>query len=165
MTRRLTGAVASSLVLLTGLWLILAPFALGIQPEDVAWKDETLTDVWSGIGLGALGLIGVITFAAALVQCLREGGLIARQNARSPADSGARASTPESAPPPAPSSDLDRLLAPLIEALTSDLARDRETASVNSDSAQRSAGTADRSQVAQESRRSDGSDRSKEAPR
>ena len=127
MTRRLVGAVASCLALLTGLWLILAPFALGIQPEDVDWKDETFTDVWSGIGLAVVGLIGVIIFAAALIQHLAERGLLQPRPARtdaapaavSPAESATQAGANHSA-------DLDQLLSPLVAALARDLERTPE---------------------------------------
>lgn len=129
MTRRLAGAVASCLTLLAGLWLILAPFALGVQPSGADWKDETLTDVWSGIGLGALGLIGLIVFAAALVGSVREQGLVTPRRTTPAAD---EPSTPApAAPGQAPTSDLDQLLAPLITALTEDLNRDRQRASAN----------------------------------
>lgn len=129
MTRRLAGAVASCLALLAGLWLILAPFALGIQPSNTDWKDETLTDFWSGVGLGALGLIGLIAFAAALARAVREQGLVAPRRTAAPAEP---APTPAAAPAEqAQTSDLDQLLAPLITALTEDLNRDRERRSVN----------------------------------
>lgn len=128
MTRRLAGAVASCLALLAGLWLILAPFALGIQPSGADWKDETLTDVWSGIGLGALGLIGLVAFAGALARYVREQGLVAPRRTAPPAEAPAPPAAPTG---PAPTSDLDQLLAPLITALTDDLNRDRARASGN----------------------------------
>lgn len=130
MTRRLVGAVASCLALLTGLWLILAPFALSIQPDHGDWTDETYTDVWSGIGLAALGLFGMIAFAAALVRAVRAQGMVGpRRIGRAVAD-------PSPPPTPAlttqpPTGELDQLLAPLITALTNDLNRDRESGSLN----------------------------------
>ncbi|MGI5285062.1 hypothetical protein ACQEVF_17235 [Nonomuraea polychroma] len=37
MIRKFVGAVAASLAVLAGLWLMIAPFALGIQPESADW--------------------------------------------------------------------------------------------------------------------------------
>ena len=138
MTRRLVGAVASCLTLLAGLWLILSPFALGVQPDNADWTDQTMTDVWSGIGLGALGLIGLIIFSAGLAQHLQSLGLPATQGARSKPAEATEAPAVPSAAPPAPATDLDKLLSPLIAALTDDLARDHEQPSSNGDSAARS---------------------------
>ena len=66
MTRRLVGAIAGGIVLLTGAWLVLAPFALGFQPSGKDWTDETLTDVWTGIGLGVVGFIALVKDVTAL---------------------------------------------------------------------------------------------------
>lgn len=143
MTRRLAGAVASLLAMLAGLWLILAPFALGSQPKDTDWKDETFTNVWSGIGLGALGLIGVITFATALIRHLGARDMIAPRRARSQAASAASAdAAPTAAAAPdstaSASKDWDELIAPLVEALTTDLDRDHAATSETDGSSQAS---------------------------
>jgi hypothetical protein len=126
MTRRLVGAVASCLALLAGMWLILSPFALGVQPDHGDWKDETFTDVWSGIGLGAVGLIGMIVFAAALARSVR-----AQPQPLSAPEEEAPAPAAPAPSGQAPSSDLDKLLAPLIAALTSDLNREHDAGSTN----------------------------------
>lgn len=128
MTRRLVGAVASCLVLLAGLWLILAPFALGIQPSNADWVDQTFTDVWSGIGLGVVGLIAAVAFIAALIQHLAERGLITPRTPRreAPAAPAASAAVPAEGAPEAPSGDLDKLLAPLVAALAHDLEREHQ---------------------------------------
>ncbi|MBO0829309.1 MAG: hypothetical protein J2P24_16165, partial [Streptosporangiales bacterium] len=76
MTRRLVGAIAGGIVLLTGAWLVLAPFGLGFQRSGKDWTDETLTDVWTGIGLGVVGLIAIVAFLAALRQHLVDRGLV-----------------------------------------------------------------------------------------
>ncbi|QDP98234.1 hypothetical protein FOE78_22075 [Microlunatus elymi] len=139
MTRRLAGAVASCLALLAGLWLILSPFALGLQPKDVDWTHQTVTDVWSGIGLGVLGLLGMIIFAAALMTNLQERGLAepraARRGPAEAADESPAAAPAAPATTPAPSSDLDKLLSPLVAALTEDLQRERENRSPNGEPA------------------------------
>lgn len=145
MTQRLTGAVTSALAMLAGLWLILAPFALGTQPNNIDWKQETFTNVWSGIGLGTLGLIGVITFITGLIQHLGHRGLITRRSQNRPSSTRAQ---PEPAPTtdpatPSSSTELDKLIAPLVASLATDLTRDRETepAINNSDHLQQSTAT------------------------
>lgn len=142
MTQRLAGAVTSCLAMLAGLWLILAPFALGTQPANTDWKNETFTDVWSGIGLGTLGLIGVIIFTTALLQHLAQRGLISPRTDRRQATTASTSDQPEpehatASAAPSPSSDLDKLIAPLVESLTTDLARDRETASATTNNSAR----------------------------
>ncbi|MGH3503258.1 MAG: hypothetical protein ACRDQA_20540, partial [Nocardioidaceae bacterium] len=77
MTRRLAGATVSCLAVLGGLWIVLAPFALGIQASGADWTDETTTDVATGLGLAAVGLIGVIAFAVATRYHLLERGAVA----------------------------------------------------------------------------------------
>jgi hypothetical protein len=129
MIRRLAGAVASLLAMLGGLWLILVPFALGIQPQDTNWTHETLTNVWSGIGLGVLGLIGLVTFTTALLQHLAARGMITPRKARISSAQPAPAEAmpaPEADPPPAASTDLDNVIASLVAALRTDLDRDRD---------------------------------------
>jgi hypothetical protein len=41
MIRKFVGAVAASLATLAGLWLMIAPFALGTQSDDAGWTDPT----------------------------------------------------------------------------------------------------------------------------
>lgn len=126
MTRRLVGAIAGGIVLLTGAWLVLAPFALGFQPSGKDWTDETLTDVWTGIGLGVVGLIGIVAFVAALRQHLVERGLVTPR--RRPV-AAAPAAPAQPAPEAAGRSELDSLIAPLIAAITEDINRDRQAGS------------------------------------
>jgi hypothetical protein len=125
MTRRLAGTVASVLALLAGGWLAFAPFALGTQPAGKDWTDETLTDVWTGIGFAVVGLIGVIAFVAALRQHLVERGFV-RREAPQPAPAPPPSPAAPQAPPGAPG-NLDALLAPLISALTEESAREKQT--------------------------------------
>lgn len=137
MIRRLAGAVASFLAMLAGLWLILAPFALGAQPKDADWTHETFTNVWSGIGLGVLGLIGAVAFSIALVQHLRARGLITPRAAKNQAthEEPQNSAAPEPAAPSAPAAgDLDKLIAPLVDALTTDLERDHTNGRAAADS-------------------------------
>lgn len=137
MMRRVAGAVASFLATLAGLWLILAPFALGTQPKNADWTHETFTNVWSGIGLGVLGLIGVVGFTTALLQNLRNRGLITPRPAKNQTGSAAAATQSATTEPasaaPSASHELDQLIAPLVTALTTDLDRDDRQAARPSD--------------------------------
>lgn len=129
MTRRLAGGTASCLALLAGLWIVLAPFALGTQKSGADWTDETITDVATGLGLAALGLIGIIAFVAAIRQHLVERGNIAPRHRQR------RVERPAAAPAgDAPSaqqgaeSELSAVLAPLVAALTRDVTREQQAA-------------------------------------
>ncbi|MEO3874048.1 hypothetical protein ABGB18_35015 [Nonomuraea sp. B12E4] len=116
MIRKFVGAVAAALAVMAGLWLMIAPFALGTQPEDADWTDPTVTEFFTGLGVAVVGLIGVICFVLAIHEELVVRGLVAvRQHHVEP--------EPEPAPP-APqtsSAELASLLAPLVEALREDL--------------------------------------------
>jgi len=104
------GLVASITALLAGGWLMLAPFALGYQPDGAAWSDATVNDFVVSLVLLTLGLIATIAFAAAVV-----GRLVPR---RRPA---AAAVTPAAvAPAPSADDELITLLRPLVAALEAD---------------------------------------------
>lgn len=122
MTRRLVGAVAAMLAVVAGLWLVLAPFALGFQPDGADWSDQTWTDVGTGAGLGLVGLVGLLASATALYQHLVDHGLVTRrprQLARAPQDE------PYGRQPPGSDGELTALIGPLVAALTQDLERER----------------------------------------
>lgn len=124
MTRRLAGAVVATAVLLTGLWLVLAPFALGTQPSGKDWTDLTLTDVWSGIGLGVVGLAGLTAFILAIREHLLDAGVlrVAKPQHAPPAP----AAPPQAEEPASGSGELRELLAPLIAALSDDMNREQQ---------------------------------------
>ncbi|MFD1934839.1 MULTISPECIES: hypothetical protein [Nonomuraea] len=116
MIRRFVGAVAAALALLAGLWLMIAPFALGTQPEADDWIDATGTEFFTGLGVAVIGLVGVAAFAAAIHEDLVARGLVTVRQ---------RAPEPEPIAQPAPagtsSAELATMLAPLVEALREDL--------------------------------------------
>ncbi|GAA1490614.1 hypothetical protein [Brachybacterium sacelli] len=120
MTRRFVGAIASLLALMAGLWLTLSPFALGFQPEDADWTDATLTDVWTGLPLALVGLVGLIVFASSLRTHMVQAGYITPRPAPAPApvQPVAPAATSDS------SREMDAMLEPLIAALARDLDRE-----------------------------------------
>jgi hypothetical protein len=84
-TRFYVGILGGIAGVLGGAWLILAPFALGYQPESAAWADATKVDVFTGIGILVLGLVSVAAFAAGLAATLRaEGALPSRVRRAAP---------------------------------------------------------------------------------
>jgi len=134
MIRRFAGALAAALGLIAGLWLMLAPFALGTEPNGIDgsdWSDPTITEFVTGIVVAAIGLIGLIAFAAALydevvrrntarVEAPRAGESMPATAARAAADQGHAGGE---ARPGAPDTEL---LGPLVQALVEDLRTEQE---------------------------------------
>ncbi|MEV4104570.1 hypothetical protein AB0J42_30365 [Nonomuraea sp. NPDC049649] len=110
MIRKFAGAVVAALAALAGVWLMIAPFALGTQPSGAAWNTATLTEFCTGLGVTAVGVGGVAAFAAAIRAELVTRGLVT-----------VRERKPEVVSPPTSSGELAALLAPLVEALREDL--------------------------------------------
>ncbi|GAA3249632.1 hypothetical protein [Nonomuraea helvata] len=116
MIRKFVGTVAAALAVLAGLWLMIAPFVLGTQPEDADWTNATQSEFFSGLGVAVVGLIGAICFVAAIYEELVARGLVVvRQRRPEPEPE------PVPAAPQASSAELATLLAPLVEALREDL--------------------------------------------
>ncbi|MEV5557227.1 hypothetical protein AB0L44_26525 [Nonomuraea wenchangensis] len=119
MIRKFVGAVASALAVLAGLWLMIAPWALGSQPENRDWTDITTSEFWTGLGVAVVGLVGTISFALAIYEDLVVRGAVVVKPRRVEPE-------PEivpAAPPQASSAELAALLAPLVEALREDMNR------------------------------------------
>ncbi|TDD24166.1 hypothetical protein [Nonomuraea diastatica] len=113
MIRMFVGAVTAALAALAGLWLMIAPFALGTQPETGDWTDTTRSEFFTGLGVAVVGLAGAIAFGLAIHADLVARGLLEMKQR-----------VPEPVPVPAPqasSAELATLLAPLVEALREDL--------------------------------------------
>ena len=114
MIRTFMGAVMAGLAFMAGLWLMIAPFALGAQPENASWTSATASQFWTGLGVAVVALAGVAAFVTAIRDELVTRGLVEVRK-------------PEPTPPPAvpspetSSSELATLLAPLVEALREDL--------------------------------------------
>lgn len=117
MIRKFVGGVAAALALIAGLWLMIAPFALGTQPENGDWTDITNSEFWTGLGVAVVGLIGVAAFVAAIYEDLLTRGLVTRRER--PVEQPEP--VPAAAPAGASSAELASLLAPLVEALREDL--------------------------------------------
>ncbi len=117
MIRKFVGAVAAALAVPAGLWLMIAPFALGGQPEDADWTNATQSEFFTGLGVAVVGLIGAIAFVLAIREELVLRGLVEPKPRKAEPE-------PEPVPVPAPqasSAELASLLAPLVEALREDL--------------------------------------------
>lgn len=117
MIRKFVGAVAASLAFIAGLWLMIAPFALGTQPEGADWTDPTRSEFFTGLGVALVALVALGAFVAAIREDLVVRGLVTVRQ---------RVVEPEPAPVVQPAStssaDLATLLAPLVEALREDMA-------------------------------------------
>jgi hypothetical protein len=117
MIRKFTGAVVAALAFMAGLWLMIAPFALGTQPANADWTDPTTTEFFTGLGVAVVGLAGVAAFAAAIHEDLVTRGLVTiRERKPEPAPEPIAVATPQTS-----SAELADLLAPLVEALREDL--------------------------------------------
>src|SRR5579884_4064115 len=128
------GMGASLVTLLTGGWLVLAPFALGYQAHNSgSWTDMTQNDIWFGIGAVLVSLAALALFARGLVGALRAAEVI---HARPKPQPRAEAPTPAAYPVPAPAAvpqaqaqqqpDLEQTMATLAAALAADLADRRK---------------------------------------
>ncbi|MFI6631344.1 hypothetical protein ACIBI7_20940 [Nonomuraea fuscirosea] len=119
MIRKFVGTVAAALAVLAGLWLMIAPFALGTQPEDADWTNATQSEFFTGLGVAVVGLVGAIAFVLAIREELVLRGLVQPRPRKAEPEP-----EPEPVPVPAPqtsSAELASLLAPLVEALREDL--------------------------------------------
>ncbi|MFI6297661.1 hypothetical protein ACIBEJ_39130 [Nonomuraea sp. NPDC050790] len=115
MIRKFAGAVTAALALLAGLWLMIAPFALGTQPEGADWTNTTTSEFFTGLGVAVVALAGALAFVAAIREELLARGLVTvRQRPAEPEPAPA-------APQGASSAELATMLAPLVEALREDM--------------------------------------------
>ncbi len=135
MIRTFMGAVMAGLAFMAGLWLMIAPFALGAQPENASWTGATTSQFFTGLGVAVVALAGVAAFVAAIHGELVTQGLVKVRKpnpapvptptpSSSPTPTSSPSPTPMSSPSPSPemsSSELAALLAPLVEALREDL--------------------------------------------
>ncbi len=62
-------------VTLIGVWLVVAPFAVGYQPEGAEWADATIIGVVSGGAVTLLGLLALLVAFGALRGEVRRRGL------------------------------------------------------------------------------------------
>lgn len=121
------GLGASALALLTGAWLILAPFALGYQSYSASWTSATKNDFWFGIGIVVISAAGLALFTVSLLGALRASGVVQPRPKPQPQPQQTPAQLAAPAAPAAPAasapltSDLERTMATLAAALAADL--------------------------------------------
>lgn len=113
----ITGLAGGVSVALVGVWLALAPFATGYQPDGADWVDPTVVGVATGVALMALGLGAAVATGLALREELRRRGLAPEPAA----DAGWGDAEAPVEPTRHDSSDLETVLAPLATALLEDL--------------------------------------------
>ncbi|MBF8187319.1 SPW repeat protein [Nonomuraea sp. K274] len=58
------GVSALVLLFLGGLWLVVAPFAVGYQPRGAIYVDATINDLWVGGSVAALAFVSLVIYAA-----------------------------------------------------------------------------------------------------
>lgn len=123
MTLRLILGLGWSFVAgLTGGWLVLAPWALGVQGSG-DWTTVTKTELGTGAGLIVLALAGIVIVAAQSVRTLREAGVLAPSGASVRTADGVTASP-----------EMEKALIALAQALADDLDAHREPSPTRSPS-------------------------------
>lgn len=123
MTKYVVGGIGALLGVLGGLWLMLAPFALGYQPSGADWVDATKTDFWTGIGLILVSLIGLIMYILSLIGELRAHGIIEKRAKPKPQQmqSQERAGRPQGSQ----DNNIEQVLLPLVTAMLRDMQQQR----------------------------------------
>jgi hypothetical protein len=125
MAKYVIGATGALLGALAGVWLMLAPFALGYQGSGADWADPTYVDFWTGLPLLVISLAGSILYISGLVEELRRRGIMRRPYAAPVEQSQAPGSPPGEAS--GSENNVDQVLLPLVTAMLKDMQeRDRE---------------------------------------
>jgi hypothetical protein len=115
----IAGFAGATCVILIGIWLVAAPFAVGYQPDGAEWVDATIIGVATGAGVILFGLATLLVVARALRAEVRRRGLApGAQPAPTDGDAGADADDEQHVAQPA---DLDTVLATLAAALLEDV--------------------------------------------
>lgn len=116
----IAGLAGATSVILIGIWLIAAPFAVGYQPDGADWVDATIIGVATGAGVILLGLVILLVVAGALRAEVRRRGLVPNVQPDS-TDSDPEADGDDDQQPPIQAGDLDTILATLAAALLEDV--------------------------------------------
>jgi len=120
----IAGLAGATTIILIGIWLATAPFAVGYQPDGADWVDATIIGVATGAGVTLLGLATLIVVAGALRAEVRRRGL-APNVQTDPTDTQTDADTDvdvdEDRQHVAQPGDLDTVLATLAAALLEDV--------------------------------------------
>jgi hypothetical protein len=119
MAKYVIGATGALLGALAGVWLMLAPFALGYQGSGADWADPTYVDFWTGLPLLVISLAGSILYISGLVEELRRRGIMRRPYAAPVEQSQAPGSPPGEAS--GSENNVDQVLLPLVTAMLKDM--------------------------------------------
>jgi Na+-transporting methylmalonyl-CoA/oxaloacetate decarboxylase gamma subunit len=113
--RQVISTLWALVVGLAGGWLVLSPWALGVQKSGSDWADATKSEVGTGLFLILVALIVLIVVVGDVLARFREVGLIKPRPEPQP----------EQAPAPqaAPEVDMDSLLAVLAKVLADEVSR------------------------------------------
>jgi hypothetical protein len=103
------------LVGLAGGWLVLSPWALGLQTGGSGWADATKSEVGTGLFLVLVALIGLAVVVGDVLARFREVGLIRPRPAPEP--------EPAVVPQTSPEVDMDSLLSVLAKVLADEVSR------------------------------------------
>jgi hypothetical protein len=124
------GISVSLIALLAGAWLMLAPFALGVQ-GDGEWIKATKIDIGTGSGVAVVALLGLVLFIVSLPAELAAAGIIGRKPVPATTEETEPAPVPQDPASPASNhgDEFDRAIAALAETLAADLAARRKLAS------------------------------------
>lgn len=127
----IAGLAGACAVTLIGVWLIVAPFAVGYQPDGADWVDATLVGVATGAALVVLGLVTMVVLAGALRDEARRRGIAPGAAVEpTPDDRSSAGGEVEDEPdvdePADEPADLEAVLAPLAAALLEDLRNGHE---------------------------------------
>lgn len=110
MIRVIVGIAWSLTTGLAGGFLLLSPWTLGEQSSG-DWSNVTKTQVWTGAGLVALGIVGLGLVAVQFSRLIRDSGAVPVRDAQArPAGT-------------APNGEMDAALLALANALVADLSR------------------------------------------
>jgi hypothetical protein len=115
----IAGLAGATSVILIGIWLATAPFAVGYQPDGADWVDATIIGVATGAGVILFGLVTLIVVGAALRAEVRRRGLAPNTRA-DPTDTQTAVDTDDEERA-AQANDLDTVLATLAAALLEDV--------------------------------------------
>jgi hypothetical protein len=123
----IAGLAGAAVIALTGVWLIVAPFAVGYQPDGADWVDATIIGIATGAALIVLGLVTLVVLATTIRAEARRRGFLPRPDVEAgptarPDDARSEHEDELAAGP----ADLESVLAPLAAALLEDLRNGHE---------------------------------------
>ena len=116
----IAGLAGATSVILIGIWLVAAPFAVSYQPDGADWIDATIIGVATGVAVILLGLLTLLVVGGALHAEVQRRGL-APTVRTSPVDGDDAVSGDDDHQSPPQPGDLDTILAALAAALLEDI--------------------------------------------